>query len=395
MVRELAETFYLKHKDETVARFTIGRNDVIEASIYKETLNALPLPLQRIVNFADEFIAEETDTTFAVNDDGCCLFDMWLSDREIPSNRDQYDLYVRRGHTARQWMLNNNALGFTDCYWITQNAKDSWNAMKLKLSDVDQYESVREHAGYSGVNSTLGGELEKFWYKSNGVLKLCKKVPKPYDVLCAREVFASKIYESLGVDHCHYEYVFDKTGDVIGCKCVAFTSERFELITAFDLLEAHNRTQQPDVYDLIIQYALELGAEASSVRDYLDTQMIVDYVITNRDRHLGNIGFLRDSTTLKIVKPAPIYDSGSSKRLEGAYPESVTETTINGLFRTDLECLQRATKQITKFPPASVWESVLNSCNYVSNVRREQLLKLYTEKVKYVKANKLKTINVF
>lgn len=35
-----------------------------------------------------------------------------------------------------------------------------------------------------------------------------------------------------------------------------------------------------------------------------------DFVLSGRDRHLGNVSILRDSETLQFISPAPIYDSG-------------------------------------------------------------------------------------
>jgi hypothetical protein len=44
----------------------------------------------------------------------------------------------------------------------------------------------------------------------------------------------------------------------------------------------------------------------------LEYQILVDFVMTNTDRHLNNLGVLRDPVTLKLQKPAPIFDSGNS-----------------------------------------------------------------------------------
>jgi len=40
--------------------------------------------------------------------------------------------------------------------------------------------------------------------------------------------------------------------------------------------------------------------------------MLTDFIITNTDRHLRNIGVLRDTNTLQFIAMAPIFDSGNS-----------------------------------------------------------------------------------
>ena len=39
---------------------------------------------------------------------------------------------------------------------------------------------------------------------------------------------------------------------------------------------------------------------------------MLDYLIANEDRHLNNVGILRNEETLEWIGMAPIYDSGSS-----------------------------------------------------------------------------------
>lgn len=57
------------------------------------------------------------------------------------------------------------------------------------------------------------------------------------------------------------------------------------------------------------------------------------------------LGFLEDSRTLTIVRPVPVFDSGSSRYYENEKPESVRVTTVNGCYKTELECLQHRSGQ--------------------------------------------------
>ena len=384
--------YTLKHKNRNLCTFSHERTNVIYAALKKEYVAYLPLPLQRIINHRTEFIEFETPDFFFANEEGCYLLEAWLSDREIPINRDNFNKYIARGKTARQWMLENNAFSFTDCYWIEKEGEElSWEDILQKMSDVDTFFSVRDNnRHYKGHNSTLGGELEKFWYKENGKLKLCKKVDKQYDILNAREVLASLIYKMQGYEHfCDYHFIYDSTDEIIGCTCDAFTDVDTELITAFDLLEKDNFTQQNNVYELIIQAAVSLGLKEQLVQDYMDIQILVDYLITNRDRHQGNIGFLRNADTLKLIDVAPVYDSGSSKIKEGEAPETITGTTINGLYPTETECLSHVKNlqliDLAKLPTREMVKTLLDKCHYLSEYRKEKLIQLYLDKIIYLR----------
>lgn len=196
---------------------------------------------------------------------------------------------------------------------------------------------------------------------------------------------ASLIYEKQGYTKaCHYDFVTDKTGDIVGCACKAFTDNQTELVTAYDLLEEYNMTQQDDVYEKIIDYSCAYGMDRNTAEKYMDMQTLVDYIITNRDRHQGNIGFLRDADTLQIIDVAPIFDSGSSKHLEGEQPEDTIHTKVNSLYPTEGECLSHVKDyfvlDVSKLPTIDEIEDILNQCSYISEYRKDQLLSLYEQK---------------
>ena len=40
--------------------------------------------------------------------------------------------------------------------------------------------------------------------------------------------------------------------------------------------------------------------------------LMIDYIIQNTDRHLGNFGFIRNVETGKFIGPAPLFDNGTA-----------------------------------------------------------------------------------
>ena len=381
----------LSHRDKALVVFEIKNNNVVNCVINKDDTAHLPLPLKRIVHQRKEFVESESDVGYYLNEDGCYLFDKWLGEREIPLSRNNYELYINKRGNARQWLLENHGMSYNDCYWIQSQEEDlDWEDILEGLDSLDTLHSIRSKSNtYSGNNATLGGQLEKFWYKENGRVKLCKKVDMSYDILALREILATLIYERQGYDnYCGYSLLHNTKGNVIGCTCECFTNPDIELVTAYDLLEECNMTQVDDVWERIVEFAVSYGLAEAAVRDYLDILTIVDYLITNRDRHQCNIAFLRDAVTLKLIKPALIFDSGSSKFQEGRKPETYLRTKVNGLYSTEVECLKHVRSlcsvNVYELPDQSEYRSILDLSSSLTEERKEYLVNLYLRKKQFI-----------
>jgi hypothetical protein len=98
------------------------------------------------------------------------------------------------------------------------------------------------------------------------------------------------------------------------CACDNFIDSNSEFVPMQSMLEAKG-----------IQAAYAQVKEMYGNYGYvLDMMLIVDYIVLNIDRHLGNFGFVRSASTGRILRPAPIFDSGSSllfdcARIEDAF----------------------------------------------------------------------------
>lgn len=397
--------YYLMHKDRTLAIFMLEEG-VELCTINKKYADYLPLSIKKVLSFKEAYVESEESDFYNLNEEGSFLVEQWLNNREIPVTRDNKEKYLKRS-SGRKFMLDVHACSLDDCYWVMREDEELiWDDVKLfNLVGIDNIINIENAGSYSAVNSTLGGQLEKFWYteKNNSCveLRLCKK-ERNSNIIIVREMIASRIYKNLGIiPYCYYDFVYNRVGDIVGCSCKAFTSEDVELITAYDLLEEINCAQVDDVYERIIEQAVLYGAERSTVRHYMDVQTIVDYLITNRDRHQGNIAFLRNSETLEIIGPAPIFDSGSSRFYERELPESVLYTTVNGLYKTEMECLEHVTDfsliDTSKLLSDEEYKEYLLLSNE-RNARIDDLLELYQGKVKWLKEKQhdiMKQMNIF
>lgn len=75
------KNYKLYHKNKLLLNFEIQNFTPISCQIYIENTKYLPLPLKRIINNKEEFIDKTMSDVYIVNDDGCYLFDYWLSNR--------------------------------------------------------------------------------------------------------------------------------------------------------------------------------------------------------------------------------------------------------------------------------------------------------------------------
>lgn len=392
--------YVLMHKNRVLAAFELNNNnEVCQLAINKKLWQYLPLMLKISIHY--KYIEKETDNVAYIDEEGRYSLEEWISDRSIPVNRENILNYVDKKSKTINFALENHMVSLIDCYWVKEkNENIRWEDISLfkKANAFDTFrviESNREKGTkYSGVNSTLGGCLEKYWFTAikdtRKQLMLAKRHLVNYDILTIREVIATKIYESIGFkNYVKYKYVRNTNGDIIGCKCEVFTNEKLELITAYDLLAEFNLTQQYDTKANLIELASKYGANKQEVEIQLDIMTLVDYLITNRDRHLNNIGFLRDSDTLQIVGMAPIFDNGSSAYIEGQLPENVMNTTCHNMYNTEMECLAHVRNMkvlnLSKLPSKSWIKTELNKAINTKETRIQKLYQLYLDKIDYLK----------
>ena len=64
-------------------------------------------------------------------------------------------------------------------------------------------------------------------------------------------------------------------------------------------------------YEAIIQLAIKAGLDETEVRTQLEYTIMTDFILSNTDRHYNNFGFLYSSREHRLIKMAPIYDTGN------------------------------------------------------------------------------------
>ena len=243
---------------------------------------------------------------------------IWWEARAIPASREDIialinDLSIT---TSEDYLAKNLAISVTDAYWI-KPIED-----KLTFEDVNFLNFKKYHGGklpYHNAtsydpNASLGGQMEKCWDLSGNIPILRKEAYKSFGQQAINEQFATMIHQrqdNKDIPYVSYTIEHMDNGGIVSL-CDAFTNLDRELITAYEILESEKNDNSENNYSAYIKICSKHGIDTSLMRDFMDYQTLTDFIISNTDEHLGNFGVLRDSNSMELIGPAPIYDSGNS-----------------------------------------------------------------------------------
>ena len=249
-------------------------------------------------------------------------FSNWLKGRTIPDERKK-PIGQPSEFDPDPYELLSFCFGFSlsDHYWIKpEELQVSWKEHNFfehpfpewmgKLLVYHQSSSRKEELK-SPDNST-GGNLPKFWKIIDGTRFLFKAGSNPFFQEPINEEIASLLFRKLEIPHVDYEtvnlaYINKKKDPEYYSMCKCFTNTELELISCDEIIQ---HFQVALTYSNFIECCLKLGIE--DIRKRVDQMIVADFILANQDRHTNNFGLLRDSSTLKFVSFAPIYDTGNS-----------------------------------------------------------------------------------
>ena len=246
----------------------------------------------------------------------------WWRDRAIPIKQGKIEKMLRENgiETNGLYLTHNLGLSLTDYYWIRPLGSDlTWEDVNFFDNDFKENLLIGK-INYNNIevneyqpNSSLQGNLEKTWIIDNGIRKLVKGNHDLYSSESINEVIIGDaiaaqgreavIYSLLHIDGKNYDY---------GCVSSLFTSQQKELVSAYTVMTSELKPNNISGYEHFINVCDKNGLDRNIVREYLEFEILIDFIFSNRDRHLTNISILRDADTLKFISMAPIYDSGKS-----------------------------------------------------------------------------------
>lgn len=167
-----------------------------------------------------------------------------------------------------------------------------------------------------GKNSS-GGNLLK-WRIGNKFIKTSTFKEHELQLGCMyesyAEVIASRLAKWLGIPSVQYqlcEIIIDNKIRIIGCESTDFTDNgRYRYIGLGHITESSGFPCIVGIsgYQQLVSW---LEPSVPGFKNYLDANMILDYIVVNDDRHLNNLGLLRDTSTKQYILP-PVFDTGNS-----------------------------------------------------------------------------------
>lgn len=277
---------------------------------------------------------------------------LWWNERATPFSQGRISEMLRgKGLiSSEEYLMKNLGLSLTDYYWICPiDLNLTWEDVSLFSNDFKDNilekttSSINEDFSAFSPNSSLKGELEKSWMIKKGNRILVKGNHTELSSESINELLATLLHQKQEYDN-YTEYksikIKEKKYD-FGCYSKAFTSENDELISAWALITSEKKGNSISLYEHLINVAVKHGISETQLRSDLEYQILSDFVLSNRDRHMNNIGFIRDPKTLKLKRMAPIFDTGKSMFVGLEIPDekSLIDLDTNSFVNSEYKLL--------------------------------------------------------
>ena len=323
----------------------------------------------------------------------------WWRDRAIPIKQGKIEKMLRDNgiETSGLHLTHNLGLSLTDYYWIRPMGSGlTWEDVNLFDNDFKENlllgnisyndDEVREYQ----PNSSLQGNLEKTWIIDNGIRKLVKGNHDIYSSESINEVIIGDAIKAQGRDSVSYSLLHIDGKDYdYGCISDLFTSQQKELVSAYAVITSEQKPNNISRYEHFINLCDKNGIDRNVVREYLEFEILIDFIFSNRDRHLTNISVLRDAESLKFISMAPIYDSGKSMMVERDIvpitDKYVLSQQAQGFKESELELLKyvqnRKLVDISLLPDVDYIEDMYRKDSQVSEERIKFVSEMYCRKI--------------
>lgn len=204
------------------------------------------------------------------------------------------------------------AISLQDAYWLKLDGDAvTWKDVDIRKNPLNE---VIAQVALHGKALTLCGSMitpelttqgayAKAWRRySNGALWL-HKLGHNGNTESRIEVMCSGLLDKMNVKHVHYRAAEDEGKYVCACECM--TTEDIAIVSGMDFY-SYCCTNGLD----FIQEYKRIDAES------IYKMWIVDYLISNRDRHGQNWGFYYNVETMEILKCHPLFDHNNAFDIE-------------------------------------------------------------------------------
>lgn len=286
----------------------------------------------------------------------------FLSSRVLPLTRENakkiYNLFgysqLQDDFSKAKIALTCRALSLQDNYWVKLSVdKSTWKDISLRnVSLSEAVAQVSLHGSSLSLTNkkedamrtpelTGQGAYAKAWVREPDGLYLYKKGANG-NAEARIEVMVSNLLDNCNVNHLKYE-AGESNGEYV-CKCKCMTDDTVSILPGMDF----------DTWCNV--KGLDSRKEALKIDpDSIYKMWIVDYLISNRDRHGLNWGFFYNCDTHEILGCHPLYDHNNSFDLalmqddnaKYLYDDSMTmkEAAIEAMKHVDFHFYRAFTRE--------------------------------------------------
>lgn len=238
----------------------------------------------------------------------------FMNHRSIPNTRQNLSkiLEVYKANDSLELSIKSYQLSLSDHYWIKPiNDNASWDNINFFTNTFNEtavFMTEQEEVDVNLItpNSSVNGSLRQMWIKENDELVLLK-AGKTLNLEPFNEVFISSVLDTTDINHACYNLKQIKNNEYVSA-CKIFTNTDIEFIPAWYIVG--NLNPKRSKYEELLKQCNKLNIP--NAQKDLNSMIALDYLTLNDDRHWGNFGFLRDSTTLEFKGMAPIFDNGNT-----------------------------------------------------------------------------------
>ena len=324
----------------------------------------------------------------------------WWRERSVPISQGRVQSMLKENGLigTGEYLIRNLGLSLTDYYWIKPLEKSfTWEQVNLFQNNFrnelmlqqDDITDDNEYAQFS-PNSSLQGQLEKSWIIIDGKRVLLKGNHDNLSAESINEVIASQVHKMQGYNN-YTAYALIKIKDKeydYGCGSVAFTDQQHEFVSAYGVLSSRKQRNDMSTYEQFINICGMHGMDKEQLRADLEYQILTDFVLSNRDRHLSNIGILRDADTLQFLRMAPIFDTGKSLcvgTVASTNSYDLLSIETNSFAKNELKLLNYVTNKhlvdISKLPDKQFIIDMYMIDSQMDELRIKQIAEVYEKKV--------------
>jgi len=269
----------------------------------------------------------------------------WFKGRGIPSWRDGLDDLLDNLGIKNKDVLLNKAYGLSlsDQYWMNPVDRPlDWNDINFFDHDFNSRDFIgaafenkileTKKVDFYSPNNTTKGMLKKAWIVGSDKQRyLLKESFQSGALEPLNEILAGMICEVLDLEFLPYS--IEIWNQVVLSKCQCFIDKNTELISAYAILKYNDvdlHLASETIFETYINILQKHGIR--NVTEKLVKMFILDYLIINHDRHLGNFGIIRNVETLEWIDIAPVFDSGQSMYSQKAIYEMNFENAVGCFF---------------------------------------------------------------